>query len=445
MARGRLIGAGAEVESITTDTRALGAGQLFVALTGPRFDGHDFIVNAETAQAAGVMVTREVATSVPQILVDDTLKGLQRLATAWRSRLKLPVIALTGSNGKTTVKEMIAAILAREGQVLATKGNLNNHIGVPLTLLSIRDHHRCAVVEMGANHPGEIAALTAIARPDIALITNAAAAHLEGFGSVEGVARAKGEIFQGLHEGAIAIINADDVYADYWRRLVSGRKCLTFGLDQAADVRGRRENGSLQILTPAGEFEVRLPLPGQHNARNALAAVAVAIAANIGVVSIKSGLESVTQVHGRLVMRRGKRDARLLDDSYNANPDSLAAALEVLAAQPHERWLVLGDMAELGADGEVMHAKAGELARSSGVARLYAFGPLSQAAAAAFGAGAAHFKTHPALIRALGAEMHAGVSLLIKGSRSMRMEKVVEALLADNATLTPGAEQEHAA
>lgn len=446
LAQGRLIGADAEVESIVTDTRALSAGQLFVALKGLNFDGHDFIVNAEAARAAGVMVAREVSVSLSQIRVDDTLKALQRLATAWRNRLRLSVIALTGSNGKTTVKEMIAAILAYEGQVSATQGNLNNHIGVPLTLLSIRNHHRYAVVEMGANHPGEIALLTAITRPDIALITNAAAAHLEGFGSIEGVARAKGELFQGLCEDGTAVINADDAYANYWRTVVGRHKCLTFGLDQAADVCAQDMNGALQVLTPVGEFEVRLPLLGRHNRRNALAATAVAVAAGIGVAAIKTGLESIGQVRGRLVLRQGKRGVRLLDDSYNANPDSVAAALEVLATQPGEQWLVLGDMAELGINGEVLHARAGELARTLGIERLYTLGPLSQAAAAAFGAAGAHFDTHAALINALSAELRTGVTILIKGSRSMRMEKVVEALLADDDKAhTPDAEQEYAA
>jgi UDP-N-acetylmuramoyl-tripeptide--D-alanyl-D-alanine ligase len=445
LADGRLSGADVAVESVTTDTRGLAPGQVFVALSGPRFDGHDFLGAAEAGRAAGVMVARQVHTSLPQILVEDTFRALARLARAWRERLKLPVIGLTGSNGKTTVKEMIAAILAREGQVLATKGNLNNHIGVPLTLLSIRANHAYAVVEMGANHAGEIAALTAIARPDIGLITNAAPAHLEGFGSLEGVARAKGEIFQGLRAEGTAIINADDAYADYWHSLAGPRKHLTFGLERTADVRAHAVGGALHVSTPAGEVEVELPLPGKHNVRNALAATAAAIAADANLGSIKAGLESVTQVRGRLVLRKACQGAWLIDDSYNANPASLAAALEVLATQPGEHWLVLGDMGELGANGETLHRQAGLQARATGVAHLYTLGKLTQAAAVAFGAGAERFDSHAQLADSLKRELHAGVSVLIKGSRSMRMETIVEALLADDPPRTSSAGQEHAA
>jgi UDP-N-acetylmuramoyl-tripeptide--D-alanyl-D-alanine ligase len=446
MADGRLIGADTMVKSVTTDSRGLIAGQLFVALSGPRFDGHDFVANAEGAQAAGVIVARQVDCGLPQILVDDTFKALSRLAAAWREQLKLPIVGLTGSNGKTTVKEMIAAILSRKGQVLATRGNLNNHIGVPLTLLAIRRHHAYAVVEMGANHPGEIAALTSIARPDVALITNAAAAHLEGFGSIEGVARAKGEIFEGLRADGIAIINADDAYVDYWRTLIGKRTCLSFGIEQAADVCARdAADVSLHISAPAGKIEIKLPLPGRHNARNALAAAAVAIAVGVDMSSLKTGLESVQQVHGRLVMRKAWQGARLLDDSYNANPDSLAAALEVLAMLPGERWLVLGDMGELGPSGRHLHRQAGKRARASGVTRLYTLGRLSRAAAAAFGAGAQRFDSHTALTMALRGELHAAVSVLVKGSRSMRMEKVVEALVAAETLELPKVGQGHAA
>jgi len=450
MAQGRLVGDDSTVESVTTDTRALQPGQLFVALAGPRFDGHDFVAGLDPTQAAGALLAREMRTSLPRVVVDDTLTALQRLAAAWRRQSKATVVALTGSNGKTTVKEMIAAILIEEGEVLATRGNLNNHIGVPLTLLSIRPKHAFAVVEMGANHAGEIAALTAIAKPDIALVTNAGAAHLEGFGSIDGVARAKGEIFAGLGDYGTAVINADDAYADYWRSRVEARTCLTFGLDANADVSARGiDDQTLHLVTPAGDTKIRLALPGRHNVRNALAAAAVAIAAGSGLVSIRTGLEKVTQVRGRLVPREGVHGARLLDDSYNANPGSFAAALEVLIAQPGAHWLVLGDMAELGASGEALHRMVGDLARDSHVARLFALGKLSRAAADAFGAGAAHFESRAALIEALhdalGADASAGINVLIKGSRSMRMEQVVEALLDNGKPRTPGAEHDHAA
>jgi UDP-N-acetylmuramoyl-tripeptide--D-alanyl-D-alanine ligase len=449
MTGGRLVGGDAAVESLTSDSRALSAGQLFVALKGPRFDGHAFIEGAGNHGAAGVMVERQTATSIPQVLVDDTLKALQRLALHWRGRLGLTVVGLTGSNGKTTVKEMVAAILSREAQVFATRGNLNNHIGVPLTLLSLRAQHAYAVVEMGANHPGEIAMLAALARPDIALITNAAAAHLEGFGSVEGVARAKGEIFQGLRQGGSAVINADDTFASYWCTFAQRFRCISFGFAPTADVRARELAGeTLRMSTPAGEVEVNLPLLGRHNARNAMAATAVGIAAGMSLASVKAGLEAVPQVRGRLAIHKGLRGARLLDDSYNANPGSLVAALEALAEQPGERWLVLGDMAELGAEGQLLHQQAGERARAAGVARLYTLGNLSQAAAEAFGCGAQSFDSHAALARAvvggLNGGTRAGVSILIKGSRSQRMEKIVEALLAQEPS-SPSPEREHAA
>ncbi|MBA3732608.1 MAG: UDP-N-acetylmuramoyl-tripeptide--D-alanyl-D-alanine ligase, partial [Gammaproteobacteria bacterium] len=302
LGQGRLIGDDAAVESLTTDTRAMRPGQLFVALAGPRFDGHDFVAGLDSTQAAGALVAREMRISLPHIVVDDTLTALQRIAMAWRQQTQAKVIALTGSNGKTTVKEMIAAILKQEGEVLATRGNLNNHFGVPLTLLSIRSNHAFAVVEMGANHPGEIAALTAITKPDIALVTNAAAAHLEGFGSIEGVAKAKGEIFAGLGDDGAAVINVDDAYADYWRSRVRARTCLTFGLDTKADVSARKiDDRTLHVATPAGAIKIRLALPGGHNVRNALAAAAVAIAAGASLASIRTGLEKVTQVRGRLV------------------------------------------------------------------------------------------------------------------------------------------------
>ncbi|MBA2491479.1 MAG: UDP-N-acetylmuramoyl-tripeptide--D-alanyl-D-alanine ligase, partial [Gammaproteobacteria bacterium] len=426
LAQGRLVGDDSAVASVTTDTRALQPGQLFVALAGPRFDGHDFVAELDPTQAAGALVACEMRTSLPRIVVDDTLTALQRLSAAWRRQSKATVVALTGSNGKTTVKEMIAAILKQEGEVLATRGNLNNHIGVPLTLLSMRPNHAFAVVEMGANHPGEIAVLTAIIDPDIALVINAAAAHLEGFGSIEGVARAKGEIFAGLGDDGAAVINADDAYADYWRSRVGARKCLTFGLDAKADVSARSiDEQDLHVTTPAGDIKIRLSLPGRHNVRNALAAAAVAIAAGASLASIRTGLEKITQVRGRLVPRDGMHGARLLDDSYNANPGSFAAALEVLVAQPGAHWLVLGDMAELGASGEALHRMVGELARDAGVARLFALGALSQAAADAFGTGAAHFDSHAALVEALHDALGAGAdnngTILIKGSRSMCM------------------------
>jgi UDP-N-acetylmuramoyl-tripeptide--D-alanyl-D-alanine ligase len=426
-----LVGEDGPVASLSTDTRTLQAGQLFVALQGPRFDAHERVLAGKAARAAGVMVSRRLDTPLAQVLVDDTQAALTRLAAAWRERVSTPVVGLTGSNGKTTVKEMIAAILSREGPVYATRGNLNNHIGVPLTLSALRPHHAYAVVEMGANHPGEIAALTRMVRPHIALITNAAAAHLEGFGDLEGVARAKGEIFEGLSQTGVGVINADDAFADHWRARLGDRDWVGFGFSKTAQVQGEwGPQGALRIQTPVAALRLRLPLAGRHNAMNALAAIAVAHALGVDLGQAVRALEACTPVAGRLTPYAGIRGVSILDDSYNANPASLRAALEVLVARRGPHWLVLGDMGELGADAERLHGEAGVAAREAGVARLLALGPLSRAAVAAFGATASHFQAVEELIAALRAELEPGVSVLVKGSRAMHMERVVEALKA---------------
>ena len=357
------------------------------------------------------------------------------LAAAWRARHTMPLVAVTGSNGKTTVKEMIAAILAQRGPLLVTQGNLNNDIGVPLSLLRLDPAHRHAVIEMGANHSGEIAYLTRIARPTVALITNAGPAHLEGFGGIEGVAHAKGEIYQGLSADGIAVVNADDVYAPLWRELVGAHRMMTFGLKNLSDVRAewRAEAGGslLQLSTPAGGVQIKLPLPGRHNVMNALAAAAAALAAGAALADIKNGLEAMQPVHGRLEPAPGINGAELIDDTYNANPASLQAALDVLAACATRKWLVLGDMGELGEDAAALHEQAGEKARAAGVEALYATGVLSCHAVRTFGAGALHFANHTGLIAALTKQLEhetGGVTILIKGSRSARMEDVVAAL-----------------
>jgi UDP-N-acetylmuramoyl-tripeptide--D-alanyl-D-alanine ligase len=425
---GQLKGPDAMAEGVSTDTRALRQGQLFVALTGPRHDGHAFVNDA--MPAAGVMVARRLSTRLGQVVVDDTLLALGRLGRAWRGQLPVTVIALTGSNGKTTVKEMLAAIARESAATLATRGNLNNDIGVPLTLLELAADHRYAVVEMGANHAGEIACLTGLARPDVALITNAAPAHLEGFGSVEGVARAKGEIFQGLGGEGVAVINADDAFADYWRSLNEHRRVITFGLDRPADVSGAwTAPGELVIRLPGGERRLPLAFAGRHNALNALAAAAGALAAGIPEEAILRGLGRVQPVSGRLTPRPGLAGSLLLDDSYNANPASTLAALEVLAARAGERCLVLGDMGELGGDAHALHAQVGRRARELGIERLFATGLLSIHAAEAFGGAAEHFSDCDALIDALRPLLHPDMTVLVKGSRSQRMERVVQALL----------------
>ncbi len=444
---GRLIGAATQVSSVSIDTRHLEAGELFVALCGPRFDAHDFVARGAADRAAGLVVSRAVDTALPQVLVDDTGLALARLAEGWRERLAIPIVGLTGSNGKTTVKEMIGAILAQSRRVHVTQGNLNNHIGVPLTLLSIRPEHAYAVVEMGANHPGEIGGLTDLVRPDVALITNAAPAHLEGFRDLEGVARAKGEIFSGLAPEGVGIVNANDPFAPYWRQLVGARRrCLSFALDRPADVRGTYDrHGRLVLSTPRGEIVVTLSLHGRHNAQNALAAAAAALALEIPLEQIGAGLEAMRPVGGRLVPRPARNGAWILDDSYNANPSSFKAAVEVLVSRPGTLHLVLGDMGELGEAGPELHHRAGEFAREMGVERLYAFGPLSRATVEAFGPRGESFADLDELVQAVSARLSKGATVLVKGSRAMHMERVVEALRAPDSLTRSREGEEHAA
>ena len=437
----QLRGADVEFAGVSTDTRTLKARNLFVALSGPRFDAHHFLTQASALGAAAALLNKPVDTSLPALLVPDTRLGLGKLASAWRQRFHIPLIAVTGSNGKTTVKEMIAAILRQRGEVLVTQGNLNNDIGLPLTLLQLDARHRFAMIEMGANHPGEIAYLTRIAAPTVALITNAGPAHLEGFGSVEGVARAKGELFAGLSEQGTAILNHDDVYAPLWRDLIGKRRVLSFGLEHAADVSAEwapAAHGSyMRMHTPQGQLEIRLHLPGRHNVLNALAASAAALAAGAELTDIQRGLESMQPVAGRLQMKNGIHRSAVIDDSYNANPASLSAAIEVLAAYPTTKWLVLGDMAELGADAASMHAEVGRQAHAVGINRLFASGSLSSLAAQSFGKDARHFATQNELITALQDALAAvtpgTVTLLVKGSRSAQMEHVVAALTQQSA------------
>ncbi len=418
---------------VSTDTRTIGAGDLFVALTGPNFDGHDFVSQAQAAGAVAVMVSQQAHTSLTQIIVPDTRLALGELAAAWRAGFDIPLVAVTGSNGKTTVKEMLASILRQQGEVLVTQGNLNNDIGMPLTLLQMEQKHRYAVIEMGANHPGEIAGLTNIARPSVALITNAGAAHLEGFGSLDGVAQAKGEIYSGLSVDGMAVINADDSYSELWRGLAGEHACLSFGLEQPADVRaqwqGDASGSDVSIRVHGSVIEMRLQLPGRHNVMNALAACAAAIAVGVSRDAIQRGLENMRAVQARMQSRKGVRGALIIDDSYNANPFSLQAALQVLSMHQGEKILVLGDMGELGADASAMHAQAGRLARELGIDAVYATGELSGQAVNTFGDGARHFPDQKSLITALINKLDSDVAVLVKGSRFMHMEQVVTALL----------------
>jgi len=446
---GRLVGADRPYASVSTDSRTLEAGALFVALRGPRFDAADFVAAAAAAGAAGAIVERVVAHPLPQIVVADALWALQSLAKSWRDSFDQPIVAVAGSNGKTTTKEMIAAILARRGPCLATRGNLNNHIGVPLTLLRFEPEHLAAVVEIGANHVGDVAALMTIVRPTVSLITNAGAEHLEGFGDLDGVARGEGEAIVGLGAGATAVINADDAYAAYWRDLAGERRVLGFGLDPAADFRAcdpvlAIEGGEFAIRfeldCPLGRETVLVHAGGTHNVRNAAAAAAAAYAVGASIDAIAAGLGDFRPVAGRLQLKPGARGSWIIDDSYNANPSSVRAGIDVLGGLAGARWLVLGDMAELGAGAAASHAEIGAYALQSGVERLLAVGPLSARAVDAFGAGGEWFEDIDALIRRLRAQIAPGVTVLVKGSRVNRLERVVAALAAAHGNSTAPAE-----
>jgi UDP-N-acetylmuramoyl-tripeptide--D-alanyl-D-alanine ligase len=436
--RGVLHGEDASFVGVSTDSRSITEGELFVALSGPNFDGHEFVATAAARGASGVVVTRRVAVDVPQIVVADTLLALQDAAAAWRLQFPIPVIAVAGSNGKTTTKEMLATILSGFGVCLATRGTLNNHIGVPLTLLGLDRQHAMAVVEIGANHPGEVAALLPLVQPTIGLVTNAGAEHLEGFGSMEGVARAEGELFAGLAHGASAIVNADDTYAALWRDMNAATREVSFGRAAGADVtirgdiRASGPAGSIQeftLVTPDGEAHVRLPLAGRHNVQNALGAAAAAHAVGIDAQGIAAGLGRMRPVRGRLEVKVAAGGAYLIDDSYNANPSSLDAGLDVLAAQRGERWLVLGDMAELGDAAHEAHRQAGRAARSAGVSRLFAIGAMTGDAVSEFGAGGEWFADGDALVARVAGLLSEDVTVLIKGSRVNRLERVVAALV----------------
>ena len=441
-------------DAVGTDTRALSQQALFVALKGDRYDGHDFINQAVQKHAAGALIQksglriedRGLSDRLPLLIVDDTKKSLGTLAAYWRNKFDMPLVALTGSNGKTTVKEMLASILREacsaqtpvldsQSCVLATRGNLNNDIGVPLTLLELEAGHRYAVIEMGMNHAGEIRYLTRLAAPDVALINNAGMAHVEFLGSVEAVARAKGEIFEGLKPEGTAVINADDRHAGLWRELASGRSVVDFGIEHRAAVTATYQLSWLEseivLKTPQGVARALLKAPGLHNVRNALAASAAAVALKVPAPAIAKGLERFSGTRGRLQRKAGVRGAMLIDDTYNANPDSARAAIAVLAQAPGRRLLVLGDMGELGPGAAEMHAEVGRRARESGVERLLTLGELSAHATRAFGAGARHFTRIDELLAEIENALAPDVAVLIKGSRFMRMERIVAALADD--------------
>ena len=432
---GTLEGADVPFAGVTTDSRSIGAGDLFVALAGERFDGHGFVAEAVRRGAAAALTARRVEIDVPlaQVVVADTRLGLGRLAAYWRARFAIPLVALTGSNGKTTVKEMLAAILAvhepAEDAVLATAGNLNNDIGMPLTLLRLRERHRYAVIEMGMNHAGEIDYLTRLARPTVALVNNAQRAHVGILGSLGAIAYAKGEIYAGLAPGGVAVVNADDDYAGYWKGLNASHRIVTFGFAAEADVRAVRAVDAWRFTTPGGAFDVKLRVAGEHNVRNALAACAAAHALGVAPEAMQRALATFAGVPGRLQRRRGPGGGVVIDDTYNANPESMKAAIDVLAAETGRRVLVMGDMGELGTLSAQLHAEVGEYARRAGVDVLLATGEASRHAVDAFGAGARHYDGAKELAAAAAAEARVGNTLLVKGSRFMQMERVAEALL----------------
>jgi UDP-N-acetylmuramoyl-tripeptide--D-alanyl-D-alanine ligase len=470
----RQTGADVRFSAVSTDTRTIAPGDLFIALKGENFDGSKFVAEALKAGAVAAVVNAASREQLAQSLnpessilyVEDTRIALGQLAAHWRKQFDIPLIAITGSNGKTTVKEMLAAILREatgsEDGVLATKGNFNNDIGMPLTLLKLRAAHRYAVIEMGMNHPNEIDYLTRIACPDVALVNNATGAHLQGLGSVEGVARAKGEIFAGLKSDGTAVINADDVHAALWRNLAGQYRLMDFALEHAAATRyceaavcgssriappppsdafadriggatavrgtwsAQGYGGALQARTPAGELKLVLQVPGEHNARNALAAATAALAVQVPLTTIVKALEGFGGVAGRLQRKQALHGATLIDDTYNANPASMHAALEVLAQAQGKRIFVLGDMGELGDDAAQFHREIGIAARELGIERLCALGTLSAEAVREFGAGAQHFADIDALHAALEKELDAQTTVLVKGSRFMKMERVVQ-------------------
>ncbi|GAB3378811.1 UDP-N-acetylmuramoyl-tripeptide--D-alanyl-D-alanine ligase [Lysobacter fragariae] len=440
MAGGRLHGEDVVIDAVVTDTRALpqGCRSLFIALKGERFDGHDHVAVAAQGGVAAALVARVVDVALPQVVVADTERGLADFAAAMQRNRETQIVGITGSNGKTSVKTLVMAILSRAGHAYANPGNRNNEIGLPLAVLDAPEDAQFGVYEMGAGKPGDIAYLTAIARPDVALVNNIAPAHLERMGSLLGVADTKAAVYDALPQDGVAVINADDAFAPFFAERSHGRRLIWFGLDASADVTARdiqpTGNGSrFMLVTPQGEAAIDLAMPGRHNVRNALAAACIGLGLRVPLAIIAQGLNAAEPVAGRLIAHNLRSGAVLVDDSYNANPGSLAAAIDTLAessrASRGAGWLVLGDMRELGADEVAMHAEMGRRAKAAGIARLFTLGELSAATAQAFGEGAQSFDDHDALAAALMADLREGVRVLVKGSRGSAMDRIVKAVL----------------
>lgn len=432
--QGQLIGQDISFTSVSLDSRFVKPDALFVAISGEKFDGHTFIEQAKTRGAVAALVDQPISSTLPLVRVMDTRKAYGQLARAHRDKFSIPITALTGSCGKTTTKEMLHAILSECGPVLVSSKNFNNDIGVPLTLLELTAQHRFAVIEMGANHLQEIAYLTHLTRPDIALITNIAPAHLEGFGSIEKVAQAKSEIFLGLpSQGGIAVINAADRFEKFWQARLAKHRVIRFGL--GADFSARAihldSEGRAQfiLVTPQGEIPIHLALPGQHNLLNALAAVAVASQVGASLEQIKTGLEKMSGVPGRLMALKSKNGATIIDDTYNASPSSVKAALKLLAHYPGRSIFVMGDMGELGDCANYYHRQVGQLAKELGIEHVYTCGELTALTSQAFGPLGKHYSNQEDLIQALKPLLRENVTVLIKGSRTAKMEKVVAALI----------------
>jgi len=424
------------ITGLSIDTRTLEPGNMFVALRGRRVDGQHFIPEAIKRGASAVLCTELCSEcDIPQLIYPDLEQALGVIATAYRTSLSCSVVALTGRNGKTTVKEMLAAILPQPAFV--TPGNWNNHLGVPLSIMQLNAEHRYAVLELGANHAGEIAYTAAMAKPDVTLINNISSAHIEGFGSVDGVAKAKGEIHQSLVSGGTAVINADDAYAHFWDKILADKQVLRFSaIKKDVDVYAtvieldHAQGPQFKLVTPRGETKITLHVPGMHHVYNALAAATCAYALDISVPEIAEGLAKFSGVPGRLTSRAGRDGALILDDTYNANLSSVLAGIHVLAARTGQRILVLGDMGELGDYSEACHQKAGDTARAEGIDMLMTCGTQSEAATRAFGERAEHFETQEALLEALSPRLDVSTTVLVKGSRSSAMENVVNQLLA---------------